>query len=217
MKKISPSILDVPKDNLINYVTQLTKWGVNNVHYDIMDNIFVPNVALQYAEVKSIKENCPKHIMDIHLMVKDVFGYYEMYKNVGDIITFHYEALTEGEILQLIEIAKKDNVKLGISIKPKTKVREIIPLIKNFSLVLIMSVEPGFGGQKFIENSLNKVSELKQYLTKNNLKNILIQIDGGINDDNIKNCFKFGVDMAVVGSYLVKNFSEETINKLTER
>ncbi|WP_373436344.1 ribulose-phosphate 3-epimerase [Metamycoplasma equirhinis] len=217
MKKISPSILDVPKDNLINYVTQLTKWGVNNVHYDIMDNIFVPNVALQYAEVKSIKENCPKHIMDIHLMVKDVFGYYEMYKNVGDIITFHYEALTESEILQLIEIAKKDNVKLGISIKPKTKVREIIPLIKNFSLVLIMSVEPGFGGQKFIENSLNKVSELKQYLTKNNLKNILIQIDGGINGDNIKNCFKFGVDMAVVGSYLVKNFSEETINKLTER
>ncbi|WP_373434908.1 ribulose-phosphate 3-epimerase [Metamycoplasma equirhinis] len=217
MKKISPSILDVPKDNLINYVTQLTKWGVNNIHYDIMDNIFVPNVALQYAEVKSIKENCPKHMMDIHLMVKDVFGYYEMYKNVGDIITFHYEALTEGEILQLIEIAKKDNVKLGISIKPKTKVREIIPLIKNFSLVLIMSVEPGFGGQKFIENSLNKVSELKQYLTKNNLKNILIQIDGGINDGNIKNCFKFGVDMAVVGSYLVKNFSEKTINKLTER
>ncbi|AWX42999.1 d-ribulose-5-phosphate 3 epimerase [Metamycoplasma cloacale] len=214
MRKISPSVLDVKRDNLIEYINNLINWGVTNVHYDIMDNIFVPNVALQFKEVKKVKELCKKHTMDIHLMVKDVFGYYEMYKNVGDILTFHLESFNSyQEFLELVALAKKDNVKLGLSINPDTKVEQLIPYIEHLSLVLIMSVYPGLGGQKFIDNSLNKVKELKELLIKSN-SSAIIQIDGGVKDFNIKDCFDSGVNLAVVGSYLVNNFSKETVDKL---
>ena len=105
MKKLSPSILDVPKLNLVNYVNQLIEWGITNVHYDIMDGIFVSNKALTLDEVSTIKKECKKHTMDIHCMVEDVFEYYEMYKGIGDILTFHIEALN-------------DNVKLGLAVSP---------------------------------------------------------------------------------------------------
>ncbi|ACF07480.1 d-ribulose-5-phosphate 3 epimerase [Metamycoplasma arthritidis] len=213
MRKISPSILDVKKENLVNYVQQLIDWGVVNVHYDVMDNIFVPNVALQYKEIKEIKEKCSRHIMDIHLMVKDVFGYYEMYKKLGDILTFHFEAMSQDDLQNLIALAKKDQTKLGLAIKPNTPVEAIIPYLKHLSLLLIMSVEPGFGGQKFIENSYDKVKKLSDYIKQNHL-DCIIQIDGGVNDQNIKYCYDAGVNLAVVGSFLVKNFNQEVIKSL---
>ncbi|WP_412031720.1 ribulose-phosphate 3-epimerase [Metamycoplasma buccale] len=213
MKKISPSILDVKKDELVNYVSTLISWGVSNIHYDVMDNIFVPNVALEYKEIEKIYQKAPRHTMDIHLMVKDVLGYYEMYKNIADIITFHFEAISLDDLNSLIIRAKNDNKKLGLAIKPNTKIEKILPYIKYFSLILIMSVEPGFGGQKFIQSSYDKIFELKKYIKNNKLETIL-EIDGGVNLDNIKYCFDAGIDLAVVGSYLVKNFSKETIDKL---
>ncbi|AXE61053.1 ribulose-phosphate 3-epimerase [[Mycoplasma] phocae] len=214
MKKLSPSVLDVPKENLVDYINTLVKWGVHNVHYDVMDNIFVPNHALKLDEIKKVHEQCAKHVMDIHLMVSEPFKYYEMYKGIGDILTFHYEAFNNNELNELIATAKKDNVKLGLAIKPNTKVKEILPYIKSCALILIMSVEPGFGGQKFIETSLDKVKEITDFIHKNNLNETIIQIDGGVKDINIKSCFESGVSLAVVGSYLVKNFSEETVKKL---
>ncbi|TPR54723.1 ribulose-phosphate 3-epimerase [Metamycoplasma neophronis] len=213
MKKISPSILDVPKEKLTEYVTQLITWGVNNVHYDVMDHIFVPNSALTFEEIKKIHVQCPAHIMDIHLMVKDIFKYYEMYKNIGNILTFHYEAMSQNELTELIARAKSDGVKLGIALKPNTPVEEIAPYLKHLDLVLIMSVEPGFGGQKFLDISYDKVKELKRLISKENT-NTIIQIDGGVKQENIRYCFDSGVDLAVVGSYLVKNFSLETIENL---
>ncbi|AWX69516.1 ribulose-phosphate 3-epimerase [[Mycoplasma] anseris] len=213
MKTISPSVLDVKKENLIEYVNTLIDWGITNVHYDVMDNIFVPNIALQFKEIKAIKRECKKHIMDIHLMVHDVFGYYEMYKKIGDILTFHYEAMNKDDLHSLIAQAKVDQVKLGLAIKPNTKVEEITPYLKHLDLLLIMSVEPGLGGQTFIESSYDKVIELKRYIQQENLHTI-IQIDGGIKDFNIKYCFDAGVNLAVVGSYLVKNFNKETVEKL---
>ncbi|WP_369085832.1 ribulose-phosphate 3-epimerase [Metamycoplasma spumans] len=213
MKKISPSVLDVPKNNLISYITQLTEWGVNNVHYDVMDNKFVPNSALTFEEIKSVYENCPKHIMDIHLMVEDVELYYEMYKNIGDILTFHYEAMDKEKLTSLIAKAKKDNVKIGLAIKPSTNVEVLRPFIKDLSLSLIMSVEPGFGGQKFMEISYDRVKELEGII-KEEKSAAIIQIDGGVKQENIKYCFEAGVNLAVVGSYLVKNFSKQTVDDL---
>ncbi|RMA78989.1 ribulose-phosphate 3-epimerase [Metamycoplasma subdolum] len=213
MRKISPSVLNVDKEKLVPYINKLIEWNVTNVHYDVMDNIFVPNVALQYKEIEMIKKECLKHTMDIHLMVKDVFGYYKMYKDIGDILTFHFEAMSQEDLQHLIAKARHDNVKLGLAISPETNVEVIRPYLKYLSLVLIMSVKPGFGGQKFIDASYDKVFALKRMIQEEK-KEIIIQIDGGVKLDNIKYCFDAGVDLAVVGSFLVENFSEEIIKKL---
>ncbi|MDC8914011.1 ribulose-phosphate 3-epimerase [Metamycoplasma hyosynoviae] len=212
MKKISPSILDV-KDNQIDYVNTLIKWGVSNVHYDVMDGEFVPNTALSFELIEQIKVKCSKHIMDIHLMVKDVKRYYEMYKNIGDILTFHFEALNKENMNWLILQAKNDNVKIGLALNPDTNIDEVKDHFKHFVLILVMSVFPGKGGQSFIEDSFAKIQAINKYKKENNLQFIL-QVDGGIKDHNIKSCFDAGINLAVVGSYLVKNFSKETIDKL---
>ncbi|MDC8912052.1 ribulose-phosphate 3-epimerase [Metamycoplasma hyosynoviae] len=212
MKKISPSILDV-KDNQIDYVNTLIKWGVSNVHYDVMDGEFVPNTALSFELIKQIKDKCLVHTMDIHLMVKDIKKYYEMYKNIGDILTFHYEALNINSLNWLIEQASKDNVKLGLALNPNTSIEEVKGYFKHFSLILVMSVFPGKGGQSFIEDSYIKIQAINNYKKENNLQFIL-QVDGGVKDHNIKSCFEAGINLVVVGSYLVKNFSKETVDKL---
>lgn len=215
LRKISPSILDVKKEYMVNYVNTLIDWGVTNVHYDVMDGEFVPNTALEFNKIKEIAQNCKTHQMDIHLMVSDVFKYYQMYKELNAILTFHYEAFKdkETEIKKLIELAKKDHVKLGLAINPDTEIKVLYPYLKNLDLVLIMSVFPGKGGQVFIETSYEKVRKIKQYITNHNLKTI-IQIDGGVKNHNIKSCFDAGINLAVVGSYLVKNFSKETVDDL---
>lgn len=216
MKKISPSILDVSKNELVNYVNKLIEWKVDNVHYDVMDGEFVPNKALTYEEIEQIYNECPKHQMDIHLMVKDINYYYDLFKKFNAILTFHYEAFkNENQIQELIKQAKEDNVKIGIAFNPDTKVDKILPLLKNFDLVLPMSVYPGKGGQTFIEDTYLKVKTLRDFIDQNNL-NTIIEIDGGVKDFNIKKCFESGVNLAVVGSFLVKNFSKETIDKLLD-
>ncbi|MGX9389137.1 ribulose-phosphate 3-epimerase [Mycoplasma sp. 327] len=213
-RQISPSILDVKSDQLISYVNSLIKWGVSNVHYDVMDAQFVPNTALTYEEIKKIFDKCPKHHMDIHLMVKDVFSYYHKFKEFGAILTFHYEAFeNEIELKKLIKLAKKEDIKLGLAFNPDTDVSRVMPFLKDLDLILAMSVYPGKGGQSFIESTYAKVRQLRKYIDQKNLK-IIIEIDGGIKDFNIKKCFESGVDLAVVGSYLVKNFSKETIKLL---
>ncbi|ENY69200.1 Ribulose-phosphate 3-epimerase [Metamycoplasma auris 15026] len=213
--KISPSILDVQPDNMVSYVSSLIEWEVSNVHYDVMDGIFVPNKALEFEKIQEIKENCKKHTMDIHLMVADVFKYYEMYKEIGDILTFHYEAFkNKDEFLKLVQFAKKDKIKLGLAINPDTDITSIFPYLKYLDLVLVMSVFPGLGGQVFIEGTLQRIKALKEFITQNNL-DLIIQIDGGIKGHNIKACYDAGVTLAVVGSYLVKNFSKNEVKRLT--
>ncbi|PZV99837.1 ribulose-phosphate 3-epimerase [Metamycoplasma auris] len=213
--KISPSILDVQPDQMISYVNTLIDWGVSNVHYDVMDNEFVPNKALELEKIKEIANKCKKHTMDIHLMVSDVMKYYMMYKNVGDILTFHYEAFkSKEEFFELIDQAKKDHIKIGLAINPDTDINSIFPYLKYLELVLVMSVFPGLGGQVFIEGTLERVKILKDYVLKNNL-DLIIQIDGGIKAHNIKSCYDAGITLAVVGSYLVKNFSKKEIDRLT--
>ena len=197
--KISASILSI-KEDLKNNIKKLDNSNIEYLHLDIMDNIFVPNITWDIDEIKELLDGT-KTKKDVHLMVKDVIKYIDDYSKLNpEFITFHLEAVDN--VLEVINYIKSKNIKVGISIKPNTTVenlKEYLPLI---DLVLIMSVEPGFGGQTFIESSLDKIEELYN-IRENNNYSYLIEVDGGINSDNIKKLNK--CDIAVVGSYITNN------------
>ncbi len=199
--KISPSILASDLVDFKNVIKQLEN-QVELLHMDIMDGHFVPTLSFGEVYVKSLKEHTSIPL-DIHLMVdqpeKEVPKYYDF--NPYN-ITFHYEA-TNFPVRLANEIRKR-NIRAGISLNPKTPVQFIEPFLEELDLVLIMSVEPGFYGQKFIPFCLEKVHQLKEYMYKKNLNHIEIEIDGGINGDNIKEVLMAGVDIVVAGSFIFK-------------
>ena len=197
--KISASFLTI--DNIDN-VNKLVDCDIDYLHLDIMDGMFVNNKN----EVVNINNKKP---LDVHLMVNDVYKYIDIYKNLNPLfITFHYEAVTD--VLEVVNYIKKFNIKVGLSIKPSTKVEEIIPYLPYLDLILVMSVEPGQGGQSFIMNTVDKIKKLKE------LKgNYLIEVDGGINDNTIN--LVSDADIIVVGSYITSGDYEERIRNLKEK
>lgn len=207
---LSVSILGI-KENIKENLKKLDNQNIDYLHIDIMDGIFVKNKTWNYQEVEEIlKETKTKR--DIHLMVSDIKKYVDEFKNLNpDIITFHYEATNTP--LEIINYIRNYNIKVGLSIKPSTEVEEIKHLLKYVDLVLVMSVEPGRGGQSFIENSTNKINELKDIKTNNNY-NYLIEVDGGINSDTKKQVKN--ADILVVGSYITNGNYEEQIKKIQE-
>jgi ribulose-phosphate 3-epimerase len=192
---ISPSILSADFANLeadIKKVEPYVPW----LHIDVMDGHFVPNISIGVPVVKSIRK-ITNLFLDTHLMIENPIKYVDAFVEAGaDLITFHYEA-TKDKTLETIEKILSKNVKIGISIKPKTSVEEIKEYIKYVDMVLIMTVEPGFGGQKFMEDCAQKITEIKKIN-----KNVLVQIDGGINDKTAKICRDLGADSLVAGSYI---------------
>jgi len=208
--EISVSILN--SNDRIKDTIKLNNTSCDYLHIDVMDGKFVPNKQFSIEQIKDIINKTNKKI-DIHLMVEDPYIYISELINYDiEYITIHYEI--DKDINSLIEFIKKNNIKVGLSIKPNTSVFEIIKYLNDIDLVLIMSVEPGFGGQSFIENSLDKVRKLKNIINNNNL-NIKVEIDGGVNDTNIDKITNAGVDISVVGSYVTKSLDfEDTINKL---
>lgn len=203
--KISASFLSI-KNNIKENIIKLDNTNIDYLHLDIMDNVFVPNKSFDINEIKEIILNTKKPY-DVHLMVKDIFKYIDDYKQLNpEFITFHYEAHENVE--EVINYIKKLNIKVGISIKPNTKVESIKHLLNKIDLVLIMSVEPGFGGQDFIFDTAKKIEEIKSLN-----KDLLVSIDGGINDQTVKHCKN--ADIIVVGSYITNNDNyQEQINKL---
>ncbi|WP_033161257.1 ribulose-phosphate 3-epimerase [[Mycoplasma] collis] len=215
MKKISPSLLSVKKDERIKMANTLIQNNIDWIHYDYMDTKFVPNYAISVEEIIDIKKNSPSHTMDIHIMAFNPEEIIKKIVNVVDYATIHYEAFeNEKEIFNLID-KYKPKVKIGLSIKPETEFEKIIPFLNKIDLLLIMSVSPGAGGQSFIVESLKKIEKARDYIKKNNL-NIIIQVDGGINDKTAKKCFIAGADVLVSGSYLTIDFSVLKLNKLLE-
>lgn len=207
---ISTSILSI-KDNIKENVLKLNNTNTTYIHLDIMDGLFVPNKTWEYNELKDILNDNTKPL-DVHLMVNDVIKYIDEYSNLKpEYITFHLEAVDN--IKEVINYIHSKNIKAGISIKPNTNIDGLIPYLEDIDMVLLMSVEPGMGGQSFIENSyerLNKLNELK------NKYNFLIEIDGGINESNITNLN--GVDIAVVGSYITSSDNyQEQIDRLLSK
>ena len=205
MIKISTSILS-SKDR-INSIQKLNNTNTDYLHIDTMDGIFVPNTQMSIKEIIDL-EKYSKKPLDIHLMVENPENYIKHLENKNiEYITIHIEI--NKNIDSLINKIKSLGYKVGLSIKPNTNIKEIIPYLDRINLILIMSVEPGFGGQKFIPSSLDKAKELRDIN-----KNITIEIDGGINDTNIEEIKQY-VDIAVVGSYITNsNDYNQAINNL---
>ena len=204
---LSVSILGI-KEKIKKNIKKLDNLNIDFFHIDIMDGIFVENTTWEYKEIKKIVKH-RKTKKDIHLMVKDVKKYIDDFINLKpEIITFHYEA-TDNHI-ELIKYIKRHNIKAGISIKPNTEVEKIKELLNIVDLVLVMSVEPGKGGQKYIDNSTNKINELYNIRKENNYK-YLIEVDGGINKETKE--YAKNADILVVGSYITNNNYEEKIKE----
>lgn len=205
MIKISPSIL--ASNNRIESTLKLNNTNSDYLHIDVMDGKFVENFQFPLKEINEI-EKISKKPLDIHLMVENPENYITKLRNKNiEFITFHIEI--NQNIKNIISLIKSLNYKVGISLKPNTKVETLIPYIKDIDLILIMSVEPGKGGQEFMPSSLNKADEIRLLN-----KNIIIEIDGGIKDNNI-NEIKKHVDIAVVGSYITNSTDyNKAINNL---
>jgi len=206
--KIAASFLNI-KEPIVEEVTKLSNLDVDYLHLDVMDGIFVENKTFTFEEFYNITRFTTK-LKDVHLMVSDVKKHIDEFAKLNpEFITFHYEAVSE--ISSVINYIHEKGIKVGVSIKPSTDVSEIIDYLNYIDLVLVMSVEPGKGGQAFIEDSIKKIEQLYILREKHNY-NYLIEVDGGINNETIKLCDK--ADIAVVGSYITKQDYEEAIKKL---
>ena len=204
MKKIqiSPSILSANFSQLGNEIKRLEEGGADMIHVDVMDGHFVPNLTIGPPVIKALR-NYTKLPFDVHLMIAPVHKYIKDYANAGaDIITIHPEATDN--LLNSINHIKELKKKIGISLNPDTEIKIISHLLDQIDLVLIMSVFPGFGGQKFIPNVLDKIKELKKIKDEKNL-NFDIEVDGGINFDNSKLVIKAGANILVSGTTIFKN------------
>ncbi len=195
--KLSPSALSCDFANAGIQIQQAKDGGAEYLHLDVMDGIFVPNISFGQPVVKSLRK-CTDMVLDVHLMITEPIRYIEDFAKAGaDIITIHVEA-TE-RVRETLEKIKECGKKVGISIKPKTPVEDIIPYLDICDLVLVMTVEPGFGGQKFMADMMPKVCQLREYADRNGL-DYEISIDGGVSTENAKLCVDSGANVLVAGS-----------------
>ena len=206
---IAPSILASDFANLQQESQMIDKSDADWFHIDVMDGVFVPNISFGVPIIKSIRKFSNKPF-DVHLMIVNPDRYIGDFKAAGaDILTVHYEACPH--LHRTIQAIKSEGMKAGVSLNPHTNINVLEDVINDVDLVLIMSVNPGFGGQSFIENTFSKVKALKEMIIKKNSK-ALIEIDGGVTTDNAKKLIDFGADVLVAGSFVFK--SEDPINTI---
>ena len=211
---ISPSILGGSFANMQDTIRLIDQSKAEYIHFDVMDGDFVPNLTFGPQFISNVR-SFSKKIFDVHLMINRVGKFLDDYIKAGsDIITFHLEI--DEDINELITKIKNNNIKCGIAIKPVTPWENLKPYLDNIDQIIIMTVEPGFGGQKFMDNQLSKITQLKKYLVDNQ-HSIDLEIDGGINFETGKKCIDAGANILVAGSFLFKQEGlTQATNQLSE-
>ncbi len=211
---IAPSVLSMDYSRMSEQLNELNQSGAQWIHFDVMDGHFVPNITFGSDILKGFKKGSDLYL-DVHVMISDPDFFAEQFIQAGaDNYTFHLEAINDmNQVKKLAQKIHSFGASCGLSIKPGTSVDALRPFLHDFDLFLIMSVEPGFGGQKFMDNSLDKIRTLRTWIDAENL-NAKIEVDGGINDQTAKLVKDAGVDVIVAGSYFFKNDMKQAVKSL---
>lgn len=197
--QIAPSILSADFGHLVRDCEMVLQNGADLLHIDVMDGVFVPNISIGIPVIASLRKAFPGVFFDVHLMITNPLRYIDAFAKAGaSLISFHVEA--EPTVEETVQAIHNTGCKAGIVLKPGTTVEEILPYLHMVDLVLVMSVEPGFGGQAFMPSALAKLQDIKEYAVKNGLQQLLIEVDGGINETTAGQVVKAGANVLVAGS-----------------